>query len=251
MSKFGKLGKALPKLDQRVAALHNRTTSLPSFPPSCTWQTGIKYDMLANDQWGDCTCAAVFHMMQTWFDNVSKSAPWQPTDEQVLALYTIVGGWPQKDDGAVETDVLNWWAAHGVPGPDGNPVEIQYMRVDPTQPEWVRYAINEFGGAYIGLALPRSAQAQVSVGGPWDVVSDAPQRLTAAGSWGGHAVNLVGYDADGFTCVTWGDTQYMTNEFFDEYCDEAYAVVSPLWTVPHGLDIASLAADMAKIKAAA
>lgn len=248
MANFGKLGKGFPKHDARIAALHDRCAGarLSVVAPECRWDKGVMYGMLANDQYGDCTCAGVYHMMQTWAANASGSK-WEPTDQQTLALYTIVGGWPQHDDGAVETDVLNWWATHGVPDQNGVAQLVKYMRIDQTQIEWVKYAIEQFGGAYIGLNLPRSAQNQVQVGQQWQPVTGAPERITAPGSWGGHCVPLVGYDTRGFWCITWGERQYMTNEFFAAYCDEAYAVLSPDWTAPQHLDVDALTADMASL----
>ena len=69
--------------------------------------------------------------------------------------------------------------------------------------------------------LPKSAQTQQD---EWTVTSGPDAK---PGSWGGHCVNLVDYTSDGPTCVTWGRTMPMTWQFFDKYCDEAYAAISP------------------------
>jgi hypothetical protein len=175
----------------------------------------------------------------------------------------------------------------------------------------VAAAIWLFGGCYIGLELPLSAQDQDL----WDVValrsetreaargelsggdslhaadgnpaSDFPvaaaggEDLAASdpsqpGSWGGHAVYLVGYDfrawesasrqsASGapnaalptaatslpptLTCITWGQIKKMTWRWFARYCSEAYALVSKDWlngagVSPSGFDLATLEADL-------
>jgi hypothetical protein len=75
---------------------------------------------------------------------------------------------------------------------------------------------------YVGVSLPKSAQAQIQTGQPWDVVSGTS---AVPNSWGGHCVMMPGYNATGQVCVTWGRKQQMSWAFFDKYCDEAYAIV--------------------------
>lgn len=251
--KRGLLGKRIAMPDMRVALLKDRMP-VPLIPDTAAWHQAVRqYPMLHNDQCGDCTCAAVYHMMQTWEAN-SGGSSWLPTDQQALALYSIVGGWPAMDNGALESEVLGWWVEHGMPfDPAKAAVQMAYCRLGPHDLDWLRYAIATFGGAYVGLALPRTAQAQCDVGGAWDVVSTASQRMIAAGSWGGHAVNLTGYDKSGFWCVTWGELQYITDAFMAAYCDEAYALISSDWlnarnVTPTGLDMGALMRDMDLIK---
>jgi hypothetical protein len=61
------------------------------------------------------------------------------------------------------------------------------------------------------------------------------------------------YDLDGFTCVTWGGLQKMTVAFWNEYCDEAHALLSNDWLgkkgSPAGLDLALLEADLQAVTA--
>jgi hypothetical protein len=38
-------------------------------------------------------------------------------------------------------------------------------------------------------------------------------------------VNIVGYDPDGLTCITWGKRQRMTWAFWHAYVDEAWAIL--------------------------
>src|SRR5208337_5436095 len=106
----------------------------------------------------------------------------------------------------------------------------------------VRQAISLFGGVYIGLSLPLTAQNQPV----WDV-TDPTDPGAAPGSWGGHCVFVPKYDADSFTCITWGGLQKMTTAFWMEYCDEAHALLSKDWlgavgamASPGGFDLAQL-----------
>ena len=103
-------------------------------------------------------------------------------------------------------------------------------------------------GVYIGVQLPLTAERQVEAGQPWSVVSTTGQG--SPGSWGGHAVPCVGFDANTLTCVTWGALQTMTWEWFNTYCDEAYACLAPDWfTNGHIFNQAALLADAQAIAA--
>jgi hypothetical protein len=141
---------------------------------------------------------------------------------------------PSSDQGGVELDVLNDWRQQGFAGQSldayvaidlgtrdtgngtgdtgngiretGNGIRDtgygagENSDTPPSQPGTQRVlvlpnldvmdAIWLFGGAYIGVELPVRAQTQEI----WDV----PATLTAddqSGSWGGHAIYLVGYDS--------------------------------------------------------
>ena len=212
--------------------------------------------MMANDTLGDCTCAAAGHMIECWTANLGDA--FTPTSAQVIAAYSAVSGYivgnPATDNGAAELDVLNYWRQKGIAG---HKIDA-YAALDlhpsrgnePRGQECVKQAISLFGGAYIGLALPLSAQQQTV----WDVPSlwSRLRNQDAPGSWGGHAVPVLAYDAEGLTCITWGAKKRMTWQFFAQYCDEAYAPLSRDWlnaqgTDPAGFDLAQLTADLATI----
>jgi len=111
----------------------------------------------------------------------------------------------------------------------------------------VHQSIALFGGVYIGLALPITAQNQ----DVWDVVPHGGANAKK-GSWGGHCVFVPKYDQNGFTCITWGQLKTMTLAFWKEYCDEAHALLSQDWLTakgaPNGFNQAQLLADLKAIK---
>jgi len=104
-----------------------------------------------------------------------------------------------------------------------------------------------FGGVYIGLALPVTAQSQ----DVWDVVPKGGVNARK-GSWGGHCVFVPKYDAHGFTCITWGGLKTMTVAFWKKYCDEAHTLFGHDWLTdkgsPAGFDQTQLQADLKAIK---
>jgi hypothetical protein len=108
-------------------------------------------------------------------------------------------------------------------------------------------AVYMFGGCYIGVLLPQSAQGQPI----WSVPPMGPTGPGAPGSWGGHAVPVVAYDARGLTVITWGAMLRMTWQFWETYCDEAYAILSQDWLekneAPSGFDMATLQADLERL----
>jgi len=162
----------------------------------------------------------------------------------ILAYEAITGyrpSDPSTDRGAVELDVLRYWRKTGI---GGTKIEA-FIALEPKNHLHVQAAVELFGGSYIGLALPVSAQQQAV----WSVPPGGPTGTGAPGSWGGHAVVIEAYDAHGLTCITWGQKKKMTWSFWDAYCDEAYALLSELWagkkaTAPSGFDLAALKADL-------
>lgn len=226
-----KLGKKAPVIDERTLKLATYIDQavLPTPPETfiqTTQQSG--WGMLGNDTHGDCTCAALGHMTQLWTGKT-------PSDAEVLALYDRVNG--GQDAGADMMNVLKTFRKH----PYSEEGEYAFAAIDFTNPLAIKQAIMLFGGVYLGLALPRSAQQQV--GGVWDVTGDA------AGSWGGHAVNIVNYSPGVLNLVTWGNIQNMTWDFLHVYADEAFAIIpsSYVKNPPKGFDLKTLHADLKEL----
>jgi hypothetical protein len=244
-----RLGKLPPRHDPRTLMLAKYTAALPPSPAAVDWSRKLDHlGMMKNDTLGDCTCAAVGHMIQTWTSQTAGQAIIPDVD--IVGLYERACGYdpsdPDSDQGGVEIDVLNYWRRNGV---DGHGLDA-FAAVSRRHHADVKDAVWLFGGAYIGIALPLSAQSQQV----WDVPPGGPAGDGASGSWGGHAVPVIAYDAGGLTCITWGALKRMTWAFWDAYCDEAYACLSRDWAAakaPSGFDWAALDADLGGFKQAA
>jgi len=61
---------------------------------------------------------------------------------------------------------------------------------------------------------------------PLGSLRGGPLGRGAPGSWGGHAVNVVAYEPQRLTVITWGAKKRMTWTFWDAYCDEAYGILT-------------------------
>jgi hypothetical protein len=250
-----KLGKLTARHDPRALLLASYVTpTLPTPPASCDLSTkvGASWGMMDNDQVGDCTCAAAGHLLMEWTANAGKKM-FTPTDKQIIAAYSAITGYNPttgaNDNGANEVDVLNYWRQTGIAGHKIG----AYMSLEPSNHTHVMDSVYIFEGCYIGLALPTSAQAQVQNHQPWSVPPGGTTGDGKPGSWGGHAVPVVAYDAHGLTVVTWGALQAMTWTFWEAYCDEAYAIISNDYltgkqTSPQGFNMQQLQADLADLK---
>lgn len=244
MTNLPKLGKAAPRKDPRTLKLAYYLPALPVVPAQMDYSTKVnQWGMMLNDQIGDCTCAAAGHLIEQWTANASQMAT--PTDDQILAAYEAIGGYnpndPSTDNGCVVLDVLNYWRQNGIAGHKiGCYAEVSHANLD-----HVKAGLFIFGGVYVGVQLPLSAQGQAI----WDVPAGGAVGDGAVGSWGGHAIEAVAYDADYITVITWGAPMKVTWAFWNTYVDEAYAIISQDFLegngeTPEGFNLNQLTADL-------
>jgi hypothetical protein len=243
--KLGKLPVRLDVRTLRLARYVDRTTLPP--PPAQLDLTAHVTDwpMYANDRIGDCTIAAAGHMIEAW-TAAARGAAVEVGEQAVLQAFEAVKITDPStgEEGAVELDVLRYWRATGV---GGHRIGA-FAGVSLHDEQLVRTGAFLFGGAYIGLALPLTSQEQDVW--DWTGTLTGPAK---PGSWGGHAVDVVGYDAGGLTVVTWGSLKRMTWRFWERYVDEAYCLLSPDFLsggkAPNGFDLDALKEDLALVTA--
>jgi hypothetical protein len=145
--------------------------------------------------------------------------------------------------------VLDYWRKTGF----GGHQIMAYAQVDVSNMEQVRQALDLFGSVYIALELPDFAvmEGEDWLKIPWNLPTKSSGG-TAPDDNNGHCVPLVGYDKHGFSTVTWGAGKSMNDAFFNAYCVEAYAAISPDWLnaqgqAPPGLNLSALQADLAQL----
>jgi hypothetical protein len=201
-----KLGKKPVRHDPRTLRLSKYLTALPPVPTTFEWSAAkTNWGIMLNDQIGDCTIAAAGHMIESW-RNVEGNQI-SILDSAILTAYEAVSGYnpsdPSTDTGAVCLDVLNYWRKTGISGD-----KIQaYIALDQGNVAQLKAAIYLFGAAYIGLAMPLTAQNQTE----WHITSAGLSGDGALGSWGGHAVPILGYGRKTLSVVSWGQIYQMTN----------------------------------------
>ena len=238
---FGKHAYQHDDRTLRLASYAN-LQALPT-PPATLDNSGKvnPWPMFGNDVLGDCTCAAAGHMVQLW--TTLTGNPVTPSQDQVTSMYyAITGG---ADNGAQEVTVLKFWRKH----PLDNQSVAAFVQLDLRNRSHIQVSASLFGGVYIGLALPAALDPKNTA--VWDVPASG-----ATGPWAptdGHAVNIVGYDDQGLIAITWGRVQRMTWNFWDTYCDEAWALLSGafLQHPPAGFNAAALQHDLARVSGTA
>ena len=230
-----RLGKTAPRLDRRTLQLHRYITpDLPTPPITRRWDAAATdWGVMGNDQYGNCVIATAAHAILTWRANELGDTA-RITDSAVVDLSREMGAL----DGYNILDRLSYWRKHGM---WGHPLWA-YAQIASSNTELLKSAIDIFGAADIGLALP-TAWKDAPV---WDT---GHGRRYVEGSWGLHSVPVVGYDANQVYVVTWGAIQPMTWRGFLSYCDEAYALITPDWlarqgTTPSGFDLETLRASL-------
>jgi hypothetical protein len=200
--------------------------------------------MALNDQLGDCTVAAIVHLIMAW-SRISSGTAVSIPDADALAAYSAVSGYDPKtganDNGAQLLDVLAYHRQTGIAGNRN----LAYAGLDLRFADSTRNAVNLFGGAYVSLSLPVSAMDQNEQGLAWTV----PWFSLSEGL---HCVPVLSYSPDWLWCITWGGIQGMTWDFYTRYAQEAYAVLDPSWlsgsgTSPTGLNLSALQSDLSAV----
>ena len=242
-----KLGKLAPVNDPRTLQLGNylNNKTLPVAPAECTYGSSIaaaSWGMMCNNKIGNCTCAAAGHLIMEW--TADEGALITPSDQDIINAYAAVSGYNPatgaNDTGADVKTVLDYWRKTGI----ASHKILAYASLEPQNNDHIKQSVFLFGGCYVGLSLPLSAQTQLI----WDVPAAGVQVNGTKGSWGGHVIPVIGYDATGLTIVTWGVTKKMTWAFWNAYCDESYALISTDFTgtkaAPNGFDLQALQQDL-------
>ncbi len=256
--KIHKLGKLPRREDRRHRTLQFKNYRLPEIlptpPPEISYVVKVpSWPMLLNDQLGDCVIAAMGHMVQQWTYFASGGVAMQTmTNAEALAAYEAIGGYnpvdPSTDQGCDMLTALNYWRKHGIMVGGklhkiGGFVEIDRTLVDLRETEWL------FGNSFTGLALPTAVQGAnkwtVPNGGIYSPVGQP-------GGWGGHCVPAMAESPETASCITWGTRLKMSHNFFGDYCDESYAVLSEDWLTAKGetltgFNLAQLRNDIAAL----
>ena len=240
-----RFGKHPPKADYRTLRLGSYLLpTLAPPPPSDNVLTRVYgkvgtndptklFPMDGNDALGDCTIAALAHAVTVYRALLGTQSIM--TRQAVVKLYMhLTGG---VDSGLNELDVLNYWRQHAV----SHEKILAFVRIDPKNHTHIQQAIHLFGGVYLGFQVQQNCVQEFDAHQPW-----TPGPLTNDG----HAVFAVGYDPQGLTVLTWGNTQQATWGWWDECVDEAYAILPVEAKDPNfapGVNIAQLQADLAAV----
>jgi len=208
------------------------------------------YPMYVNDAIGDCTIAAMAHIL-TALDVYSGKPQVLFSDGEVIRAYSAVSGYDpvtgENDNGAQMQDVLAYMRSTGMTDIQGNVHKvIMYAHLrNPRDPQLFSQALKTFGHVYTGIECPQSAEDDF--GGVWTYQAGSPII-------GGHAIGLhrrqpYGSRVGVFDFSTWGALQPTTISFITHYADEAWVAVTQDWLEANGntcdgISLSQLEADM-------
>lgn len=211
-------------------------SDMPAAPPSLSRTGVIKlWNMYGNDLVGDCTLAAIAHIVMLITAFTGKPVVPDPKDIEKI-YFTLTGG---ADTGLDLPTVLGYWRDTGIAGHK----ILQWGDIDPQDMERQRQAMWAFGAVDQAAAMPQSAMDQFSAGQMWSVV---PGQAGADG----HSFPSFDYNVNGVvTNVTWGKTQDANPGFLIDYLFESCVVICPEWVknangLAPGFPIDSLISDL-------
>ena len=247
------LGKKPKVTDKRTLQFRDYASALAPAPAAKSYiQKVSKWNMFLNNMLGCCVPAAEGHNIIQ--ETTYAGKPFAPSNTDILKAYEVIGGYvpgnPSTDQGCDMLTACKYYVSTGIAGRK----IVAFVELNPQKPEELMQAVTLFGSAYLGIALPISAQAQTGL--LWAVPSTGLTGNGAPGSWGGHCVPLYQYNtALNTEIVTWGAVQRMTWKFIAAYVDEAYALVTTDFIEadgksPSGFDLATLQADLKLVQAA-
>ncbi len=150
----------------------------------------------------------------------------KPTTKAIITAYTGITGYNPETDGIgkpVEAiKALKYWRKHGI---DDHEI-ISFAKLDFRNPGQLKEAIYLYGGCYVGINLPKSAESQYNESKKWTVPQSGTKGIGEPGSWLGHALLITGYSKSELTAITWGKEIVMSLDFWKAYVDESYAIFS-------------------------
>lgn len=238
----GRLAPHAEATHPRLKLADYLTGALPPAPAAVDWYSRVTdWPVFLNDQLGDCTAAMVGHLIEE-ASAYGQGAVTLVGDGDVLTSYERVSGYvpgdPSTDNGSVLQDVYNDWRKNGV----GGHHVLVFAQVDHTDDGEIRQAVALFGAVGLGIVVTQDMMDDFHAGHPW--------TRAAGTALGGHAVPVVGYDADHVFVVTWGQVRAMSWGCLAAVTDEAWVAVLPEWfsaagVDPTGLDLHALGEDFA------
>lgn len=243
-----KLGKTAARKNSITFKLSTYLTAkLPKIPASGGHGNLVAaYQMLGNDQYGDCVWAGAGHETMLW--NAEANTPVTISEDNVLAAYTAVTGFnpsdPSTDQGTDMQLAASYRQKTGITDANGKVHKVGAYLALANERE-IKTAIYLFGACGIGIKFPDSAMTQFNASKPWTVVQ-------ASHIEGGHYVPGVLYDSKFLYVVTWGKVQKVAWPFVQKYMDEAIVYLSEEMLINgkslEGFDFVQLQADLAAIK---
>lgn len=210
---------------------------------------GGRFGSYGNEEIGCCVPVDTANSLILRTANAGQAVV--PTEQDVIALYSAVGGYvpgdESTDQGCDEGAMCAYMAAKGFLGHKS----AASGPVDPGNLDHVRWAQQLFGTCRLGWNLPGYAEDLFSGGKVWDVQTIGDQSTE------GHDTALVDYRGGLLYVISWYDSAIayprklvpVTPAFALKYLEEAHAelfedFIASNGIAPSGFDLADLAAKL-------
>jgi len=155
-----------------------------------------------NQSIGDCFPTGCTNAVQTLLGRAGNYTP--ISDDVAVQAYEGMTNYipsdPATDQGTDPTQGFTWWASNPIAG-----YKLQSINsISPVSEGEIRSTIAMIGGVLLCVELS---------------VANQNQRVWMpdgqAGSWGGHAIWCDQYDGDVYRVTSWGDSFYISRDFFN------------------------------------
>ena len=251
MYKFGKTPARPGAMRLQLKDYINKSV-LPTPPHNFGYEymvtdMGEPWDMLGNDQFGDCVEAGAAH--ETMLFNAQAGVKVTFDNTSVLSDYSAATGFnpndPNTDQGTDMVSYASYRKNTGVLDSAGNRHKVAaYLSITPKNLEEHLIDAYLFGAVGIGITCPDNIIQQFDAGQPWHTVPGTTIQ-------GGHYVPFVARRKNMFKVLTWGKEQFMKNGFFEDNNDESVVYLSEEMLKGNvslnGFDLAKLQADLAAL----
>lgn len=188
---------------------------------------------------GDCAFAGAVHLTMAVSTETKEPYTVPDSNEVVEAYLRYNRG---IDRGAVLAQLLATWRSQGLLG--SNIKAYAPVHLDGG---YLYEAGYWFGALYLGVAMPAVAQQQFAAGEPWELTHTLEDREII----GGHCIVAVAYVDHYWQVVTWGRLQRVSEQWMDEYLEEAWVVLMEQQIEAHGngygVDLDALIHDLDRI----
>ncbi|HUV45885.1 MAG TPA: hypothetical protein VMW45_02325 [Dehalococcoidia bacterium] len=212
---------------------------------------GVQDDrMFGNDQYGDCVKAAFAHFILT-LEKFEQGTLIDIADQEVIDEYLRESG--GADSGLYLTLAMKDWRNHGLEFGGKTYTIYSYAGVEPKDHVAIKYSIYLLRGLIFGMQVFSTDIDQFRRDEPWHLTEHSGALEGGHGVYGfkynDDSVNFVdrgteistkqnsGYagfprlykvltwSENGLTCMTWGEEQFLTWDFWDARVNQAFAVV--------------------------
>lgn len=200
------------------------------------------FPMACNNLLGNCTIAGLVHLLQLIYAVMGMKFAY-PGDAAVTAYYwKLVGHGPQSEDdpgpGLMMLTVIDDILAHGAFGTK----IVAYGELDISDWEGIKTAAFNFGGVYLAVNLPQSAETDFNEHKIWTpsgspigghcITGSGDSQLEVYGAVEDEAVAKTEALVD---TETWGDETAFTEPWWKKYGAQAFVLLPELFvTMGHG-----------------